>query len=107
MGSAIRSFATVFGAVIVTFATTWALTFLLLPAYFSMFIGAYLQVKLTKKYADSSKKLIEDSAKVTSESIDNVYTVARTEQILIFQCISDMLCIEKCNDMYLCLVHQY
>ena len=76
MGSAIRSFATVFGAIIVTFVTTWALTLLLLPAYFSMFIGAYLQVSLTKKYADSSKKLIEDSAKVTSESIDNVYTVA-------------------------------
>ena len=44
---------------------------------------------------------------LTSITVSYYILVRRTEQILIFQCIFDILCIEKCNDMYLCSVHQY
>ena len=41
-----------------------------------MLLGAYLQVMLTKRYTDRRNKLIEDTAKVAVESIENVFTVA-------------------------------
>ncbi len=40
-----------------------------------MFIGAFLQVVLTKKYADKNKEGLEDTAKITIEFIENVPTV--------------------------------
>ena len=41
-----------------------------------MLLGAYLQVMLTKRYTDHRNKLLEHSAKVAVESIENVFTVA-------------------------------
>ena len=41
-----------------------------------MLLGAYLQVMLTKRYTDRRNKLLEDTAKVAVESIENVFTVA-------------------------------
>ena len=63
------------GVMILTFQITWVIAFLLLPAYIFMFIGAALQVVLTKRFADRSKKGIEEIAQITIEFIENVYTV--------------------------------
>ena len=41
-----------------------------------MFLGGYIQTTFTKRYAEHRNKLIEDSAKVAVESIENVFTVA-------------------------------
>ena len=76
MGAVIRSITTVVGGLAVSFAATWVISLVLLPDYISLFIGGYLQVILTKRYADISNTLLEDSAKVAVESIENVYTVA-------------------------------
>ncbi len=57
------------------FQITWVIALILLPAYIFMFVGALLQVVLSKKYADKSKYGIEETAKVTTEFIGNVSTV--------------------------------
>ena len=75
MGSSLRSFVTTIGVVILTFQITWVIALILLPAYVFMFIGALLQVVLAKKYADKSNRGIEETAQVTTESIENVLTV--------------------------------
>ena len=75
MGSALRSFVTTIGVLILSFQISWVIAFLLLPAYVFMFIGALLQVVLSKKYADKSNEGIEETAQVTTEYIDNVLTV--------------------------------
>lgn len=75
MGSSLRSFVTTIGVVILSFQISWVMAFIVLPAYVFMFVGAFLQVALAKKYADRSKEGIEETAQLTTESIENVVTV--------------------------------
>lgn len=76
MGSFIRSFITTIGVVILSLAISWVIGLVVLPAYVFMFIGAYLQVALTKKFADKSSRKIDDIAIITTEYIGNLSTVA-------------------------------
>lgn len=76
MGSFIRSFITTIGVVILSFVISWVIGLVVLPAYVFMFIGAYLQVALTKRFADKSSRGINDIAKITTEYIENMPTVA-------------------------------
>ena len=76
MGSSLRGISTVMATIIIAFILSWVIALVVIPAYLLLLIGGYLQVILTKTYADNKYKLIEDSAKVAIESIENVYTVA-------------------------------
>ena len=55
---------------------TWVIGLIVILSYPLLLIGGYLQVIFTKRYSDKKNQLIEDSAKVAIESIENVYTVA-------------------------------
>ena len=76
VGLSLRSIASVVVTVILAFATVWPIALVVTPAFPMMFLAGYLQVILTKRYADKRNKLIEDSAKVAIEAVGNVYTVA-------------------------------
>ena len=55
---------------------SWVVALVILPAFVLMTLGGYIQLVLTKRYTDQRNGLIEDSAKVAIEAIENVYTVA-------------------------------
>ena len=76
MGAALRAISSVMATTIIAFILSWAIALVVIPPYLLLLLGGYLQVILTKNYAGIKYKLIEDSAKVAIESIDNVYTVA-------------------------------
>ena len=76
MASALRAISSVMATTIIAFILSWAIALGVIPPYLLLLLGGYLQVILTKAYAGIKYKLIEDSAKVAIESIDNVYTVA-------------------------------
>ena len=76
MGLAIRGCAAIVISMISSFVLSWPIASIIAPAFPLMLLGAYLQVMLTKRYTDHTNKLIEDSAKVAVESIENVFTVA-------------------------------
>ena len=76
MGFSIRFITAAIIAVIFAFAVAWPVALVVTPGLPLMFLGGYLQVALTKRYTDQRTKLIEDTAKVAVESIENVFTVA-------------------------------
>ena len=77
MAIALGAISSVMASIIIAFILSWAIALVVIPpAYLLLFIGGYLQLILTKTYAGIKYKLIEDSAKVAIESIENVYTVA-------------------------------
>ena len=63
-------------SIVIAFIVSWAVALVVTPAFPSMFLGGFIQVILTKRYTDKRNKLIEDSAKVVIEAVENVYTVA-------------------------------
>ena len=73
MGLSIRSGSAVIASAIVL---AWPIALVVTLTFPMMILGAYLQVSFTKRYADYRNKLIEDTAKVAVESIENVFTVA-------------------------------
>ena len=76
MGLSIRSGSAVIASAILSFVLAWPIALVVNLTFLLMIFGAYLQVTFTKRYADYKNKLIEDSAKVAVESIENVFTVA-------------------------------
>ena len=76
VGHAFRSVIAVSVSVIIAFVMTWVVALVILPAFPLMILGGFLQLVLTKRYTDQRNGLIEDSAKVAIEAIENVYTVA-------------------------------
>ena len=76
MGFSIRFITAAIIAVIFSFALAWPVALVATPGLPLMFLGGYLQVALTKRNTDQRTKLIEDTAKVAVETIENVFTVA-------------------------------
>ena len=76
VGHAFRSVIAVSASVIIAFVMTWVVALVILPAFPLMILGGFLQLVLTKRYTDQRNGLIEDSATVAIEAIENVYTVA-------------------------------
>ena len=76
VGVSIKDAAAIVISVILTFILSWPSALILAPVFPLILLGGYLQVMSTKKYTDFRNKLIEDTAKVAVESIENVFTVA-------------------------------
>ena len=76
VGHAYRSTIAVLVSIVIAFIMSWVVALVVLPAFPLMILGGYIQLVLTKRYTDQRNGLIEDSAKVAIEAIENVYTVA-------------------------------
>ena len=76
VGHAYKSTIAVLVSVIIAFIMSWVVALVILPAFPLMILGGFIQLVLTKRYTDQRNDLIEDSAKVAIEAIENVYTVA-------------------------------
>ena len=76
VGHAFRSTIAVVVSILIAFIMSWVVALVVLPAFPLMILGGYIQLVLTKRYTDQRNGLIEDSAKVAIEAIENVYTVA-------------------------------
>ena len=76
VGYAYKTLAVIITCIIIAFVLIWVIGLIVLLSYPLLLIGGYLQVIFTKRYSDKKNQLIEDSAKVAIESIENVYTVA-------------------------------
>ena len=63
-------------SIVIAFIVSWAVALVVTPVFLLMFLGGFIQVIFTKRYTDKRNKLIEDSAKVAIEAVENVYTVA-------------------------------
>ena len=76
VGHVYKSIIAGFLSIIIAFVMTWVVALIILPAFPLMILGGFIQLVLTKRYTDQRNGLIEDSAKVAIEAIENVYTVA-------------------------------
>ena len=76
VGLSFRTIISVIVTVILDLAFVWPIALVVTPTFLVMLIGGYLEVILTTRYANKKNRLIEDSAKVAIEAVENVYTVA-------------------------------
>ena len=76
VGHAYRSIITVLVSIVIGFIMSWVVALVILPAFVLMTLGGFIQLVLTKRYTDQRNALIEDSAIMAIEAIENVYTVA-------------------------------
>ena len=63
-------------SIVIGFIMSWVVALVILPAFVLMTLGGFIQLVLTKRYTDQRNALIEDSAIMAIEAIENVYTVA-------------------------------
>ena len=75
LGFILRVIFTALASAIIALRASWVLALATLPFYPILLFSGFLQIRLTKTFAEKSKTSLDNSSRMATEAIDNVTTI--------------------------------